>query len=702
MAKLEDLSIYKKHIIPYIPEIHISDKLAKRIMLALEEEEDQPGCAQFFESTTRVQIKTSFNKVFFANQWWCLAVFCKGFAEALLPYIDFYDKQVRTDKELVQLIDSHNLDSDKIKNLLPDSEDRERFYKFFIGDEEFCDGKSAKNSEGKGRPTKDVFGSRVLKKIDVPDSSSGYLGDLIFYLSKNAELYNDLEKEVQPFIPDNVVLLNSDVRAAAKDIIDYIYDLDKCQLISGLFKKSDKLVKIDTSAVNDILPNKPILESIFVLPESTMNNTKTKRFYEDDEYYINIDGFEIKCYFTTQWKGTDYDDPKARGNYFKALIEIVNRYYSKYIEIVSYGKEYYIIKKALDFSYSDMPDAFQNDFAKRYINALLAKPFVILTGNSGTGKTRISKLFSKYMKVSNSNIEKNYLIVPVGADWTDNTKVLGFYNPLEKKYVSTPLLEFILLADRNPTVPFFLILDEMNLSHVERYFSDFLSAMESDEEIPLYKREINSETGDIPLLTIPEKIRIPENLFVTGTVNIDETTYMFSPKVLDRANVIEFITDEDDVLGNFFDFDYQKEITPAKEGIAESFLCLSKEIRDGKCRLNNDHLTKAKNVFEQVYNYTEPCGFEFAYRTVKEIRQYMSVAFELADDWDEQKLYSTIDEQLLQKILPKIHGNKKEIDQMLKDLKGLCEQDGKTLTKSKKKIEKMMVRLEKVNYASFI
>lgn len=133
-----------------------------------------------------------------------------------------------------------------------------------------------------------------------------------------------------------------------------------------------------------------------------------------------------------------------------------------------------------------------NPVHKSYILSLLAKPFVILTGNSGTGKTRIAMQFANYLEKKNEAGSANHLLIPVGADWTDNTKILGFYNPLKKEYQSTPVLDFILLAEQNPAIPFFLILDEMNLSHVERYFSDFLSAMESGEPIPpVQKRRRN-------------------------------------------------------------------------------------------------------------------------------------------------------------------------------------------------------------------
>ena len=122
--------------------------------------------------------------------------------------------------------------------------------------------------------------------------------------------------------------------------------------------------------------------------------------------------------------------------------------------------------------------------------------------------------------------KSNYKIIPVGANWTENRHIVGYYNVITNEYQSTPAYDLIKEAN-NSTEPYFLILDEMNLSHVERYFADFLSAIESGEKIPLYGEE---------------ELTLPENLFIIGTVNVDETTYMFSPKVLDRANVIEFET----------------------------------------------------------------------------------------------------------------------------------------------------------------
>jgi len=189
---------------------------------------------------------------------------------------------------------------------------------------------------------------------------------------------------------------------------------------------------------------------------------------------------------------------------------------------------------------------FSREIVSRYICSLIAKPFVILTGNSGTGKTKIAIEFAEWI----SSNENQYNIIPVGADWTDNRPVIGYINPLHNPpiYNSTLILDLILKAEKDKTNPYFLILDEMNLSHVERYFSDFLSAMESEKAIPLHKH--GNDILDTANIKIEKSITLPSNLFITGTVNVDETTYMFSPKVLDRANVIE-IKAQEEGLSNF-------------------------------------------------------------------------------------------------------------------------------------------------------
>lgn len=191
---------------------------------------------------------------------------------------------------------------------------------------------------------------------------------------------------------------------------------------------------------------------------------------------------------------------------------------------------------------------FSDEIITRYFLSLKTKPFVILTGISGTGKTKIAQIFADYMCQDDTEEERKNRIafVPVRPDWMDNRGLLGYFNPLNERYYATSTLRLLLAAINNQDKPYFLILDEMNLAKVEYYFSDFLSILESrtasqPEGEPLLLHDLKEAVafGDDDL-KIPGKLKIPPNVYITGTVNVDETTYMFSPKVLDRANVIEF------------------------------------------------------------------------------------------------------------------------------------------------------------------
>lgn len=360
--------------------------------------------------------------------------------------------------------------------------------------------------------------------------------------------------------------------------------------------------------------------------------------------------------------------------------------------------------KQIIYNFNNIVDLFKN-YNKKYITSIITKPFVIITGNSGTGKTRIAL---RLAELFNNNPDlKTYALVPVGADWTDNRNVIGFYDAINDVYRSTPILDLLLDAKVNTNKPFFLILDEMNLSHVERYFADFLSAMESGKEIPLHSR-VETVLSDSQK-EIPKSINLPDNVFITGTVNIDETTYMFSPKVLDRANVIEFKVDKTDIHTFLEEIVFEELEEVAAEGVAESFLKISLKFREPSIRkkiiednsvLFNRGLVEIKSTLKKLFEILEGSNMEFAYRTMEEILRYMKVSFELTEDKEEWNWKENMDVQVLQKILPKLHGSKRKMEPILTGMKGICnELDFKN---SNIKLDRMIKTLSTDQFVSFI
>ena len=317
---------------------------------------------------------------------------------------------------------------------------------------------------------------------------------------------------------------------------------------------------------------------------------------------------------------------------------------------------------------------------ENYLLSLKVKPFVILTGNSGTGKTKLSQLFAKYL-----NQHDNYKIIPVGANWTENRHILGYVNILNDNPQYTPAYYLIEQAQKE-SYPHFLILDEMNLSHVERYFADFLSAIESNEAIPLHGED---------------ELEIPSNLFVIGTVNVDETTYMFSPKVLDRANTIEFKTySAKDYMTNNFDTSKPKGNIGYLEDILIDQEIQNMSIQELEQVFDNDKFWD--ELSDEIFKFQKilkKAGFDFGFRVINEITRFMAVAYKYENEprnWTNWKRY--FDAQIKQKMLPKLHGSQKVIGETLDELLEACEE----YPTSKAKLEEMIDVLEKQRYVSFI
>lgn len=277
-------------------------------------------------------------------------------------------------------------------------------------------------------------------------------------------------------------------------------------------------------------------------------------------------------------------------------------------------------------------------------------------------------IWEKEEDSTNHKKDPNYKIVPVGANWTENRHVLGFYNVITGEYNETPSYSLIKLAKNDIDSPYFLILDEMNLSHVERYFADFLSAIESGQPIPLYSNDDENYELDIP-----------DNLLIIGTVNVDETTYMFSPKVLDRANTIEFPTmsAKEYMNSDFNEFDF-KNINYLMNPL-EDLDVRNMNVHDLKdifmfinCSRGNlwDVLSIELDLFQSIL---KKINFDFGFRVINEILRFMFVSWRYEGspkNWENWERY--FDTQVKQKVLPKLHGSQKAIGQTINELFNAC------------------------------
>lgn len=343
------------------------------------------------------------------------------------------------------------------------------------------------------------------------------------------------------------------------------------------------------------------------------------------------------------------------------LISILKQYLEQDNLTITKGTNKNQTDFKLDLFISQLKNAgliYSKQLLTRFTASLLTKPFVILTGLSGSGKTKLAQAFVQWISEDN----EQYKIIPVGADWTNREPLLGYPNALKPDEYVKPesgVLDLIIQANRKPDLPHFLILDEMNLSHVERYFADFLSVMESKDEIPLYP-EGTVENG------VPPKLKVPANLFIIGTVNIDETTKMFSPKVLDRANTVEFRVTEEEMksfLTNIVEINMDA-LTGKGAAMAKSFL----EMAVNKSFATTD-IESINATLVQFFGELKKTGAEFGYRSATEILRLINQLTVLNESLITNE---KVDIAIIQKLLPKLHGSRRKLCPVLETLGSFC------------------------------
>ncbi|MDA1779151.1 DUF3578 domain-containing protein [Bacillus cereus group sp. BY9-3LC] len=288
--------------------------------------------------------------------------------------------------------------------------------------------------------------------------------------------------------------------------------------------------------------------------------------------------------------------------------------------------------------------------------SLKTKPFVILSGISGTGKTKIVQWFAESLGATEENGQ--FTLIPVRPDWSDSSDLLGYVN-LQGEFQERPLIKVLENADANPNRPYFVVLDEMNLARVEYYFSDFLSVIESRK----WKDGKIVTSPVLPESITNKHITIPSNVYIIGTVNMDETTHPLSKKVLDRANTIEFNTVNLDYFNFLMDVEEKEAEIASNRSLETKYLHLKECFKE-----NEDLVRNISNVLIEINKILESVGAQVGYRIRDEICFYMA--------YNEQgKLLSfdeALDYQIYQKILPRLAGSDGRTEEVLKQLYVLC------------------------------
>ena len=390
----------------------------------------------------------------------------------------------------------------------------------------------------------------------------------------------------------------------------------------------------------------------------------------------------------------------------------------------------------------------------KYLTALRTKPFMLLAGISGTGKSRIVRKLAQATTTQNyaddndrwnDNRPENFELIQVKPNWHNSMDVVGFYSNISKKYEFTPFVEFIVKAWQHKETPYFLCLDEMNLAPVEEYFAEFLSAIESrstdgegnyitDPIIKPFKNFGKNDLGEdigknmlkhlfgeadpidknpLAVQFYEKGLTLPQNLMVMGTVNMDETTFSFSRKVLDRAMSVEmnevdydkFLSGETEAFPLLTDFNTLLVNRPQK----------ASEVKDD---IDSE---KVVEYLKDVNALLEDTPFKLGYRAANEALLYVAANKELAGE--KFSLTTALDEFTLMKILSRIEGDDQRLsidenDPRIAAAKITADGDGQRLnlltclraivrnhigddTQTEKKIASMCRTLEREHFVSY-
>ena len=386
----------------------------------------------------------------------------------------------------------------------------------------------------------------------------------------------------------------------------------------------------------------------------------------------------------------------------------------------------------------------EKETSLRFLTALRTKPFMLLAGISGTGQSRIVRKLAQASVTEElqrlydpKSVEKgfdrwqlhkpaNFELIQVKPNWHNSLEVVGYKSNIGvPHYEFTPFVEFVARAWKHQDVPFFLCLDEMNLAPVEQYFAEFLSAIESRsiendeyETDPIVKpfesfntkndegfvtdnlsdrmiahligRLDTQKKSDIANRFRTKGLTLPKNLLVMGTVNMDETTFSFSRKVLDRA--MSVVMNEVDYEG-FFDGNTENDVAEMDDTTRN--LLIDRPIRG--LEAENNEVDAVKEYLTKINEKLNDTPFKLGYRAANEALLYVSAAYKFNPDAD---IHVAMDEFTMMKILSRIEGDKRSIGELL-DENHLQAVITDVYPKSHEKLVKMAETLKNQQFVSY-
>ena len=466
--------------------------------------------------------------------------------------------------------------------------------------------------------------------------------------------------------------------------------LDQLAIIDALFMEDGKSVNTFTQVWN---ARKDVPQK---------NGKIDKRFYFNgllkDVLFTDYKGIQHKTKFTIRnYFAGGYSDLhiiKADDGIFD--IRIFNANVPTYD-----NKEDGLEKKELSFTYVS------NDNYP-YLTAIRTKPFLLLAGISGTGKSRIVRELTfkscpKYLQDKDGTTPGNYCMIEVKPNWHDSTELLGYYSRLGSKpgYQFTKFVKFLVKAKMFPNVPFFVCLDEMNLAPVEQYFAEILSILETrkvvigedgnktiktgaiidaehfkalgkiggfapnftdrDIYMKLYdidtESDIDEEVGGRTDLTT-EGLTLPDNVVIIGTVNMDDTTHQFSRKVIDRAMTIEMNGGNlRNMFGGSKNLEYLPEAEQQKwQNAFTRRYVTADEVLEAHPDVAEELMEKLPAQLEEINKALKGTPFEVSYRVLNELTIMVGVMLDEGRELDDA-IAQSVNNILLMKILPRIEGD---------------------------------------------